>query len=217
MAAASAPVDLRALAAAATLLPPRTRRVFTSVPPWHFPAAQCERSAGKADCLWLVNALDPWLICPPERKSFLSFVVAICANKGETGKLRKCLEIFCNFLQPQEYLPPIKEVQQPEGKRYRHQGQQQIAQTIPTGVEKILDITADQPRRDPREADDETMEKVDGDGVHAHPDEWLAPPLKFHDVHNPIKDAQSNRTVSAGNKHVRRCPNLFDDGKFQAP
>jgi hypothetical protein len=61
-------------------------------------------------------------------------------------------------------------------------------------VQPGFDIAADQSRGKFAEgAAEKIFHQIDGDGVHAHPHEWLTPLLIFPHVHHEIKRPEQQR------------------------
>src|SRR5207247_612319 len=86
-------------------------------------------------------------------------------------------------------------------------------------VEKDPHVAASQPlgKFVKAAAAEDIAGQINGNRVHAHPYERLAPSALLPYLDHLMKHGQQDGAVTAGDEHVRRGPNLFDDRKLHVP
>ncbi len=93
--------------------------------------------------------------------------------------------------QTQENFSFIEKVDEPEGEEEADNRNDHFAQTTDVIVEKGFHVAADKSLRQKAESAAENIfGEIDGDGIHAHPNEGLAPPAKLHDIDDPKENAK---------------------------
>ena len=84
-------------------------------------------------------------------------------------------------------------------------------------IEEELHIAADQPSRHPAKAAKNIAREIDRNRVHPHPHKRLAPGAALPYIHNEVEDPEQDGAVPARDQHVRRGPDLLDDGELGIP
>ena len=111
------------------------------------------------------------------------------------------MDFVCWFSQSQENFSFVEELDEPEGQKQADDGNDHFAQTADAVVEKGFCVATDKALGQEAEGSAESIfGEVDGDGIHSHPDEGLAPTAKLQDIDDPKEYAQKNRAVTAGNE-----------------
>ena len=133
--------------------------------------------------------------------------LARCASRGPV-------------LQSQEDFAAMEETGEPEEEEDPDQGNDQFAAAGGNaGVEELFDRAAGQPHGElvVAKAAEKIACQVQGDGIHANPDERLAPLAPSSHVNHPIERAQQQGAVAAGHGDAGGSPDFLDDRKFDAP
>ena len=120
-------------------------------------------------------------------------------------------------LQSQEDFFAVEKMTEQNAQAQAHQRDNQVAKAGGHGVvEKFSHVAAGQAQSEAIEADD-VIGHVNGDRVHADPDERLAPFLIFPHIHHQEEESQQHCAVTAGHQHVRGGPDFFDDRELKIP
>ena len=91
----------------------------------------------------------------------------------------------------------VKKTHQPKAKKQAHQRHQQVASSVKSRIQKILNVSARESLAQLLKSPKNISNHVNRDRVHSHPDERLAPVLPFAHIHDPIEQAQQKRAVTA--------------------
>src|SRR5688572_28926779 len=106
---------------------------------------------------------------------------------------------------------------EPEREGEANHSQHQIPESIGNvRVEKSLDVATHKTRSQAAEPANKIAGNINSDRIHSHPDERLPPGLFFTDIHDPIKDTQENRAVTADNKNIRGGPDFLYHRKLES-
>src|SRR5207245_6655480 len=107
---------------------------------------------------------------------------------------------------------------EPEGEQEANDGDDEFAQTTDAAVEKGFDVAADEALRQEAERSAEhILGEINGDGIHAHPNERLAPPANLQHIDDKIERAQQDCAVAAGDEDEGGGPDFFGDRKLEVP
>src|SRR5262245_47013083 len=101
---------------------------------------------------------------------------------------------------------------EPEGEKEADDGNDEFAQATDVIVEEGFYVAADKTLReegDAHGAAENIFGEINGDGVHTHPNERLAPAAELEDIDDPKENPEQDRTVAAGDEDEGGGPDFF--------
>ena len=124
-------------------------------------------------------------------------------DEPDQGCLERCSKA-------EEYFSAIEEVNQPKDEDQNDNGKREVVVV----AEQVFNVATDKAFAVAAEVDN-ICHQIDGDGIHAQPDEGLSPFLEFPDFDDLIEEAEEDGAATAGNQNIGGGPKEFDNGKLE--
>ena len=121
------------------------------------------------------------------------------------------------ILKSEKDLSAEQEPPQEHGNANFTKGDQRFTETrCDVRIKKRLDVTSEQSGGHAT-----IVQKVFGEvqrqRIHPDPDKRLTPELEFEHIHDEIEQPEKDRAVTSSYQHIRRRPDILDDGELHAP